>query len=117
MLIRADERRLAQLFANLLINAQRYTDAPGEIAISIVRDKQNWLVHVDDTPPGVPHELLPKLFERLFRVETSRNRAAGGAGLGLAICKNIAEAHGGTIAASASPLGGLRISVSLPAAS
>jgi two-component system, OmpR family, sensor histidine kinase BaeS len=57
---------------------------------------------------------LPKLFDRLFRVETSRNRADGGAGLGLAICKNIAEAHGGTITASASPLGGLRITLTLP---
>jgi two-component system sensor histidine kinase BaeS len=71
---------------------------------------------VDDTAPGVPTELLTKLFDRLFRVESSRNRAAGGAGLGLSICQNIAEAHGGSLVASASPLGGLRMTLSLPAA-
>ena len=65
--------------------------------------------------PGVPTNLLPKLFDRLFRVETSRSRAAGGAGLGLAICRNIVEAHGGKIEAGASALGGLAITVSLPA--
>ena len=59
---------------------------------------------------------LPRLFERFYRVDGSRNRASGGAGLGLAICKNIVEAHQGTIAAHASPLGGLWIAVTLPLA-
>ncbi len=74
------------------------------------------MLTVDDSAPGVQTELRPKMFDRLFRVEGSRNRAAGGASLGLSICRNIAEAHGGKLVASASPLGGLCITSSLPAA-
>jgi len=114
MMVRADELRLTQLFGNLLINSQRYTDAPGRVVIQFTTLPGMWQIHVDDSPPGVSRELLPKLFDRLFRVETSRNRAAGGAGLGLAICRNIATAHGGKIEAGTSPLGGLRITVTLP---
>lgn len=116
--VRADSRRLFQLFGNLLANARRYTNVPGKVRISIEKAdssaRQVYCVHVDDSPPGVASQHLPHLFDRLFRVESSRNRAAGGAGLGLSICKNIAEAHGGTMNAAPSPLGGLRISLMLP---
>jgi len=115
MKVRGDEQRLSQLLGNLLVNARRYTDAPGTIRIHAARDAKNWKLCIEDSPPGVPINLLPKLFDRLFRVETSRSRAAGGAGLGLAICRNIVEAHGGKIEADASALGGLAITVSLPA--
>ena len=116
MLVRGDEMRLLQLLGNLLVNARRYTDAPGTIRIRAARVGSDWTLCVEDSAPGVPNNLLPKLFDRLFRVETSRSRAAGGAGLGLAICRNIVEAHGGRIEAGASTLGGLAITVSLPAA-
>src|SRR5207237_1438406 len=66
--------------------------------------------------PGVPAASLPHLFERFYRVDASRSRANGGAGLGLAICSSIAAAHGGEIAAAPSPLGGLRVRVALPLA-
>ena len=112
--VRGDERRLMQLFANLLTNAQRYTDAPGKVVMRILRAAPGWRVEIDDSPPGVAPEHLPKLFDRLFRVEASRNRAEGGAGLGLSICKSIMEAHGGSIEAAPSPLGGLRIILSFP---
>ena len=69
-----------------------------------------------DSAPGIDAALLPRLFERFFRGESSRNRASGGAGLGLAICRSIVEAHGGTIEAKASPLGGLWIAIRLPKA-
>lgn len=112
--VRGDARRLAQLMDNLLVNARRYTDAPGRVRVELAATGRVALLTVDDTPPGVPAAALPHLFERLYRVDASRSRAAGGAGLGLSICGAIVEAHGGTIAAQESPLGGLRIVVALP---
>ena len=61
-------------------------------------------------------DAMPRLFERFYRAEASRNRARGGAGLGLAICRSIVEAHDGEIGARASPLGGLAVTIALPAA-
>lgn len=112
--VHADPDRLAQLVTNLVENAIRYTDAPGRIAVAVRRADGRVRLEVDDTAPGVPPELLPRLFERFFRAEASRSRGAGGAGLGLAICRNIVEAHDGTITAAPSPLGGLRVTVELP---
>jgi two-component system sensor histidine kinase BaeS len=112
--IRGDGRRLGQLLDNLIANARRYTEAPGRIRIALTQDKQATRLTIDDTPPGVPVASLPHLFERLYRVDTARARSNGGAGLGLAICRAIVEAHGGEIRAEASDLGGLRILVELP---
>ena len=114
--VRGDPRRLTQLIDNLIANARRYTDAPGRIRVEVAAQRGGASLVVEDSAPGVPAAALPRLFERLFRVEDSRSRAAGGAGLGLAICRAIVEAHGGRIAASPSPLGGLRITVELPEA-
>jgi two-component system sensor histidine kinase BaeS len=111
----ADPDRLQQLFANLAGNALRYTDPGGRLRVTLAREAGEVTIDFQDSAPGVPEEHLPKLFERLYRVETSRSRASGGAGLGLAICRNIVEAHGGRITAQASPLGGLWIRVVLPA--
>jgi two-component system sensor histidine kinase BaeS len=69
---------------------------------------------VDDSPPGVSREALAHLFDPLYRAEPSRNRASGGSGLGLAIARRIAQAHGGSLTASPSPLGGLRLELRLP---
>ncbi|HTN65203.1 MAG TPA: sensor histidine kinase efflux regulator BaeS [Burkholderiaceae bacterium] len=110
----ADPDRLRQLFQNILENALRYTDPGGRLVISIHRNKRSVTLEFQDTKPGVPAEILPHLFERFYRVESSRNRASGGSGLGLAISRNIVEAHLGSISAASSPLGGLRIVVSLP---
>jgi two-component system sensor histidine kinase BaeS len=112
----ADGSRLQQLLNNLLENSLRYTDAPGETRVSGARDGGEVLMSIDDSAPGVPPELLPRLFERFFRVDSSRNRETGGSGLGLAICRSIVEAHGGSIAAARSMLGGLRIDIRLPLA-
>ncbi|MGE3536749.1 MAG: ATP-binding protein [Candidatus Tectimicrobiota bacterium] len=110
----ADRERLHQLWANLLENTLRYTEPGGCLRVwSIVQDK-TVVVHLQDSAPGVPPEALPHLFERFYRLETSRTRSQGGAGLGLAICKNIVEAHGGQIQAQASPLGGVWFQVTLP---
>ncbi|WP_039853352.1 ATP-binding protein [Hylemonella gracilis] len=112
--LEGDEARLRQMLDNLIENARRYTDAPGQVRLRLASTGPDWQIVVEDSAPGVPAHDIPRLFERFFRVDRSRNRAAGGSGLGLAICRNIALAHGGDIAASASPLGGLRISVTLP---
>jgi two-component system sensor histidine kinase BaeS len=110
----ADPDRLQQLFCNILENSLRYTNAPGKLNIHCTQHKNLLSLYFDDSAPAVEQEQLPKLFERLFRVESSRNRASGGAGLGLAICHNIVMAHNGQIAASSSKLGGLSITITLP---
>ena len=110
----ADPDRLHQLFANLLENSLKYTEAGGRLEVLVERTGRKAVLHFQDSGPGVPEAEMGRLFDRLYRVEGSRSRATGGAGLGLAICKNIVEAHDGTIAASPSPLGGLRVRVELP---
>ncbi len=112
----ADAERMQQLFSNLLDNALKYTDAGGGLVIRLsCRDNQATM-DFEDSAPGVPDVDLEKLFDRLYRVEGSRSRDSGGAGLGLAICRNIVEAHAGSISARPSPLGGVLIRVALPVA-
>jgi len=111
----ADETRLAQVFANLLQNSVRYTDAPGKIAVTLRRVAERVIVEWEDSAPAVPAGELARLTERLYRVESSRSRAGGGSGLGLAIARAIVEGHGGTLTATASALGGLTIEIVLPA--
>jgi two-component system sensor histidine kinase BaeS len=110
----ADPDRLHQLFANLLENSLKYTDPGGRLQVRIERRERRATVHLQDSGPGVPASEIGKLFDRLYRVEGSRSRATGGAGLGLAICRNIVEAHNGTIDAFPSPSGGLWVKVELP---
>lgn len=112
--ISGDTGRLQQLFSNLLENSLKYTEKGGKLVVSMDVSDMNVIIHFQDSAPGVSMEEADRLFERLYRVESSRNRASGGAGLGLAICKNIVEAHMGNISALPSPLGGLWIKISLP---
>jgi two-component system sensor histidine kinase BaeS len=114
LFVRGDAERLAQLFANLVENSLRYTDAGGRVRVALRREDNHAVIDWEDSKPGVPESALPRLFERLFRVEGSRSRERGGSGLGLAICRSIAEVHGGSIVARASDLGGLRVILRLP---
>jgi two-component system sensor histidine kinase BaeS len=109
-----DPDRFTQMLHNLLGNSLRYTDAPGKVCISCHTDGRHARIVVKDSAPGVANDALPQLFERLYREERSRNRAKGGAGLGLAIVQNIVQAHQGTISAEASDLGGLMITITVP---
>jgi two-component system sensor histidine kinase BaeS len=109
-----DPERLRQLLNNLLCNSLRYTDPGGRLRIELSGNEEQIRLRCADSAPGVPEEALTRLFERLFRVEDSRNRRHGGAGLGLALCRSIVEAHGGTIRAAHSDLGGLEITITLP---
>lgn len=108
-----DVKRIQQVFTNLLENSVRYTDPDGLLRISITAKENYWQIDFEDTAPSVPNDALDKIFDRLYRVESSRNRETGGAGLGLSICESIIEAHDGKISASHSPLGGLKQSIQL----
>ena len=113
-IIKGDGDRLLQVFNNLIENSLRYTDPGGYLRLSAsIKDNQCSLIF-DDTPPAPPETDMANLFDRFFRVEQSRSRSFGGSGLGLSICKQIINAHDGEIHAEASPLGGLRIRLTLP---
>lgn len=114
LLLLADPDRLQQLFSNLLENSLHYTDSPGQLNIRMKNENNSLFIYFEDSAPGVTEEQLEKLFDRLYRVEMSRNRVRGGAGLGLAICRNIVEAHQGEIEAESSVLGGLNITIQFP---
>ncbi len=115
LFILADADRLQQAFRNLLENTLRYTDRGGRLRICAHRENKHAVIEFEDSSPGVPAESLPHLFERFYRVESSRSRANGGAGLGLAIVRSVVEAHGGEIAAAPAALGGLRVTIHFPA--
>ena len=112
----ADNNRMRQVFINLLENSLRYTDKGGKLKFSLEKSPTAVVLRFDDSDPSIPDELIPKIFDRFFRVEPSRSRELGGSGLGLAICKTIIEAHSGSITASKSDLGGIRIEIILPTA-
>lgn len=112
--VRGDDKRLYQLFSNILENSNRYTDGGGSVQVSAYRQAVQLVIEVADSAPGVPDTALPRLFDRLFRVDKSRSRALGGSGLGLSICRNIVRMHHGQIEADHSALGGLLIRVYLP---
>jgi two-component system sensor histidine kinase BaeS len=113
-IVHGDPDRLSQLFRNLLANSLRYTDAGGRLLLQVHATAQQLVLSFQDSAPGVPDDDLPRLFQRFHRVESSRSRDHGGAGLGLAICERIVAAHGGDIEAHASRLGGLDVTVRLP---
>ena len=112
--ITADPTRIAQLFTNLIENSIRYTDSPGEIRVHCHATDTHLEFSIEDSAPGVPAGLHQQIFERLYRVESSRNRGEGGSGLGLSICEAIVKAHHGNISAQDTQLKGLRIDVQLP---
>ncbi len=110
----ADTERLRQLFSNLFDNSLKYTDPGGRLIVTLTCNDASAVVEFEDSEPGVDPVDLDRLFDRLYRVDSSRNRNSGGAGLGLSICRNIVEAHGGSITAEKSPLGGLLIRIVTP---
>jgi two-component system sensor histidine kinase BaeS len=114
-LLQADPNALSQLILNFFENSYRYTEPDGQLKLTLSQGLNTVELMIEDSAPAVPDDALPKLFERLFRVDKSRSRANGGSGLGLSICQNIVKAQGGKIYADHSPLGGLQIKIILPA--
>ena len=108
-----DADRLGQVLTNLVENCVRYTDPGGQVAVSASVVGGELQIAIDDSAPGVPAAALPHLGERFFRVETSRSRELGGAGLGLSLCQQIVRAHGGRLSFGPSALGGLRATLAL----
>jgi len=112
--VMGDPDRLKQLLMNLVDNALKHTPSGGSVTISLERDAQWVRIAVADTGIGIPAADLPKIFDRLYRVDKSRARDKGGTGLGLAIAKWIAEAHGGRIEAQSQVSKGSVFTVWLP---
>jgi two-component system sensor histidine kinase BaeS len=114
MELRGDAQRLRQLLQNLLENSVRYVTGGGRVRILLGATTEGVLLSVEDSGPGVTDMQLKHLFDRFYRVEQGRSRAGGGSGLGLSICRNIVEAHGGRIRAHRAESGGLAVRIELP---
>jgi two-component system, OmpR family, sensor histidine kinase BaeS len=112
----AEPDAIGQVVANLLQNAVRYTDDGGEVVITLRVEQGAVRCTVENTGAAIPVDELPLIWERLYRVDRSRARASGGAGIGLAIVRQIVQAHGGHVGASSSD-GRTRIWFQLPALS
>ena len=112
--VTGDEGRLHQVLTNLLANAARHTPAGTTVTAGARRDGPSVIVTVHDDGPGLSPDLVPGVFDRFTRGDSSRTRASGGAGLGLSLVRAITEAHGGTVAVTSAP-GDTTFSVSLPA--
>ena len=113
-MMEGDKDRLQQLFVNLLENTCKYTHKDGYLNIEVNKTASQIKLILQDSAPSVLPEDQARLFERFYRVEKSRNRDFGGSGLGLALCKQIIEAHKGEISLQDSPIGGLTVLVSFP---
>lgn len=111
-----DQDRLQQVIANLVDNASRHVGKGGHVEVQLAADGDWALLSVIDDGPGIPEADLPRLFDRFYRSQPSRDRGAGGgSGLGLAIVKAIVTAHGGSVQVANRPGGGSRFTVRLPA--
>jgi len=93
----ADERLLGIAFGNLIDNGIRYNRSGGSVEITVFEADNGLIVQIQDTGEGIPSEEVTRIFDRFYRVEKSRARNRGGAGLGLAICEHIIKLHGGYI--------------------
>jgi signal transduction histidine kinase len=110
--VMGDRTRLEQVAANLIDNALKYTPPGGRVEVEIGADDQAAVLRVRDTGPGIPAAEMPRIFDRLFRGDTSRTER--GLGLGLSLVKAVVEAHGGTVSVESEPGRGAAFTVRLP---
>jgi PAS domain S-box-containing protein len=115
--VRGDKVRLTQSVANLLTNAAKYTLAGGEIRVTTRSEGTDIIIAVTDTGIGIEPQLLPRIFDFFVQGERSLDRAQGGLGIGLSVCKRLVEMHGGQVTASSpGPQLGSTFSIRLPRA-
>src|SRR4051812_42010152 len=107
-----DRTRLEQVAANLIDNAVKYTPAGGQVEVTVARSPDAAILRVKDSGPGIPADELPRIFDRLFRGDTSRTER--GLGLGLSVVKAVVQAHGGSVEVVSEPDGGSLFTVQLP---
>ncbi|MGH7636203.1 MAG: ATP-binding protein [Gemmatimonadaceae bacterium] len=112
--LQADPVAVRQALSNLIENAVRHTPSGGTITIFSGVEDGSVVLGVRDTGAGIPREHLPRVFERFYRVDPARSRAAGGTGLGLAIVKHLVEAHGGHVRAESEVGRGTTVSLVFP---
>lgn len=112
--VHGDVNRLRQVAHNLITNALKHTPDGGEVQVQVGYAGSFGVLSIGDSGPGVPDAELPRIFERYYRAEDSRSRDGGGSGLGLTIVRALVEAHGGTVQARRTHLGGLEVEVRIP---
>jgi len=113
--VMADPARAVQILTNLLVNALRYTPAPGKIEVAVSREGTMVTFRITDSGVGLTPEQLSHIFERFYRVDKSRSRALGGSGIGLTIAQSLAQAMGGEIQVESAGLGqGSSFTLTLP---
>jgi two-component system OmpR family sensor kinase len=113
VVVPGDEQRLHQVLANLLANARTHTPAGTTVTVSLVTTADQAVLTVRDDGPGIPPALLPDIFQRFTRADTSRSRAAGSTGLGLSIVDAVVTAHAGEVSVDSTP-GDTAFTVRLP---
>jgi len=115
IVISGDRLRLGQVFANLLNNAAKYTEAGGKVIISTSQEEAFAVFRIQDTGLGIPAEVLPQIFDLFTQVNRTLNRSQGGLGIGLALVDQIVKLHGGTVSAKSEGIGkGTEFVVRLP---
>jgi signal transduction histidine kinase len=114
--VEADPDRLQQVGLIVLDNALKHTPRGGRVQLVVEQQDDAGVLRLDDSGEGIPPEHLPRIFDRFHRVDPSRARSTGGAGLGLAIARALVVAHGGCIAVSGRPGGGTRVTIQIPLA-
>ena len=114
LVVKGDVTQLRRVFDNLLTNAIKFTPSGGRVAVRLFLDISHAVIEVADTGIGIPADKLDRIFERFYQVDGSATRRYGGIGLGLALVKEIVEAHGGWGTVESSVGGGSTFRVHLP---
>jgi CheY-like chemotaxis protein len=113
--VKGDSARLVQCVSNILMNAVKYTDAGGEIHVTLALEAERAVMTISDNGVGIPAELLPRVFELFVQNDRSLDRSQGGLGIGLSVVRRLIEMQGGTVSASSPGAGrGSTFKITLP---